>query len=178
MLINISTKERIWEHEFKGLFPNTSFPETISEDIYLSFGYAVLNYPPQPGITNLQKIIDSDVEQDSNGKWNVVWEVVDKDYLETQATITSFVNECISLTNQRLDSFAQSRGYDNIVTACSYVNSTIPSYSSEGQYCLSIRDQTWKTLYPILDDIKNGTVSLPPDCQDVISQLPNPEWTE
>lgn len=44
---------------------------------------------------------------------------------------------------ERLDAFAQTRAYDGILSACSYVASSVPKFAAEGAYCVAARDATW-----------------------------------
>ncbi len=49
MLIDISTLTETQKGDFKSLFPDTSFPQILSDEAIKSFGYAVLNYDiPSP----------------------------------------------------------------------------------------------------------------------------------
>src|SRR5690242_8980331 len=42
-----------------------------------------------------------------------------------------------------LDAVAQSWGYDNLISAASYANSTVPQFKAEAEVLISWRDQTW-----------------------------------
>jgi hypothetical protein len=82
----------------------------------------------------------------------------------------------IMLIQQRLDTFAQSRGYDGILSACTYATSQVPKYQQEGQYCVNIRDQTWYAAYQIMEAVVAGTRSLPSGYEEIESELPVLEW--
>lgn len=47
---------------------------------------------------------------------------------------------------ETLDSFAQSWGYDNIVSACSYANSTNEKFKAEALALISWRDAIWEIV--------------------------------
>jgi hypothetical protein len=49
-----------------------------------------------------------------------------------------------SRVRARLDEFAWSGGYDDIISACSYKDSTDPNFSAEATRAIELRDQTWK----------------------------------
>lgn len=74
-----------------------------------------------------------------------------------------------------MDSKAQERGYDNIHTACSYVNSTDEVFKAEGTACLAWRDSVWRKCYTILDEVKTGKRAIP-TLEEVIAELPVLVW--
>lgn len=84
--------------------------------------------------------------------------------------------ECVDRTQKRLDDFARSRGYDNILSACTYATSTVPKFQKEGQYCVEARDATWAKLYEILAEVEAGTRPMPSGFADVEPLLPPLEW--
>lgn len=84
--------------------------------------------------------------------------------------------EIVRRVQDRLDAFARTRNYDNILSACTYATSSITKFRLEGQYCVDIRDQTWATLYQILDDVQNGIRTMPTDYQEVEPLLPVLVW--
>lgn len=75
-----------------------------------------------------------------------------------------------------LDQFVKSRGYDNIASACTYVNSNFPKFKNEGQYCIDLRDQTWAALYGYLNSVQEGTLPVPQQWSDIAAILPVPAW--
>lgn len=87
---------------------------------------------------------------------------------EIQAQLTAVVQDY-------MDSTVQTRGYDNIHTACSYVNSTDHIFAIEGQACLVWRDTVWRKCYNILAEVKAGTREIP-TVEELITELPVLEW--
>lgn len=81
-------------------------------------------------------------------------------------------------TQTRLDNFARSRGYDNILSACSYATDINPSFQAEGVYCVEARSQTWSVLYQIIADIRLEVRPLPSSFADIESELPPLIWPE
>jgi hypothetical protein len=75
---------------------------------------------------------------------------------------------------QRLDDFAKSRGYDNILSACSYATSSNPIFAAEGQYCVTARDMTWAAFYAILESLE----ALPESIADIEGGLPTLAWPD
>jgi len=75
-----------------------------------------------------------------------------------------------------LDTFARTRGYDSMLSACTYAASAVPQFAEEGQFCISVRDQTWSALYKLLSDVENGTRSIPSGYADIEPELPKLRW--
>lgn len=70
------------------------------------------------------------------------------------ANYTNFIQK-------KLDEFAQTRNYDGILSACSYATSSDPQFALEGQYCVTLRDETWRMGYNIIDKVKAGEMEIP-----------------
>lgn len=68
--------------------------------------------------------------------------------------ITAEVNqaEAIKVVQARLDTHAQSWGYDNIFTACTYADEpAVPQFQAEGQVLRAWRSATWAVCYAHAD---------------------------
>lgn len=76
----------------------------------------------------------------------------------------------------RLDAWAQSRGYDGILSACTYATSQVPRFQAEGQRCVDLRDQTWARLYEILAEVEAGTRPVPLSLTEIEADLPVLTW--
>lgn len=77
---------------------------------------------------------------------------------------------------ERLDSFAKTRGYDGIMSACTYATSTNARFAAEGQYCVEARDATWAKLYQILEEVQAGSRLTPNNYEELEAELPNLSW--
>lgn len=77
---------------------------------------------------------------------------------------------------RKLDEFAQTRGYDDMKSVCTYVDSQIPQYQQEASRAIYIRDLTWSNLYTYLNGILSGTTPLPSSCSDIEAVLPAMTW--
>lgn len=82
----------------------------------------------------------------------------------------------VQATQKRLDDFARTRNYDGILSSCTYATSTVPKFAVEGQYCVDARDNTWATLYSILEEIEQGKRSIPTGYSDIEPDLPVLTW--
>lgn len=79
--------------------------------------------------------------------------------------------------SRRLDEFAQSRGYDNIISLTTYVTDANPDYVAEAQRGVYLRSQWWSILTAILNDVLAGTRPLPATFDDLADELPSLTWT-
>lgn len=86
------------------------------------------------------------------------------------------IERLLSQVQSRLDVFAGTRGYDSILSAVSYVDSTNTAFSLEGKYCAELRDATWATTYQIIADVLNGSRPEPGSIDDIESELPTMQW--
>lgn len=84
--------------------------------------------------------------------------------------------EIVTATQNRLDTFAQTRNYDGILSACTYATSTVPKFQVEGQYCVESRDATWAKLYEILAEVEAGTRPMPTGYASIENELPVLQW--
>lgn len=69
-----------------------------------------------------------------------------------------------------LDNEAKAKGYDTILSACSYASPGNP-FQAESQSFVIWRSAVWSYCYTELDKVKNGTRPLP-TIEQIISELP------
>lgn len=100
------------------------------------------------------------------------------DPLAEQAARAAFLQNVVQATQSRLDNFARNRGYDNILSACTYATSTIPKFSAEGQVAVTARDSTWSRLYELLNEVEAGLRPIFSSIDEVESLLPILEWPQ
>jgi hypothetical protein len=74
-----------------------------------------------------------------------------------------------------LDTTAQTRHYDNILSACTYVGSTVQKFSDEGTACRNWRDAVWAKCYDILAQVEAGTLAQP-TVAELLAMLPTIAW--
>jgi len=82
----------------------------------------------------------------------------------------------VAATEQRLDAFARTRGYDDIKSASDYAGCSVPQFSIEGQYCKDKRAETWAKCYEILAEVQAGTRPVPDGYDDIEPDLPALVW--
>lgn len=98
-------------------------------------------------------------------------EVVKKPPIFIPPTLQEYTN----YVQDYLDSKAQERNYDGILSACSYAASIDAKFSAEGNACLAWRDNVWKICYQILDDVNSGHRTAP-TFEQLKSELPILTW--
>lgn len=84
----------------------------------------------------------------------------------------------VGMIQARLDGFASNRGYDSILSACSYATSTNPTFRAEGERAVALRDATWLAAQAIEAEVLNGTRPMPSSIQDIIDDLPALFWPD
>lgn len=107
---------------------------------------------------------------EDRGEYYEVMEI--PEYIPTQEEIKKMFTDAIQ---NYLDEVAQTRRYDNIFTAISYVNSTDEIFAREAQACLVWRDKVWRACYNILDEVESGLRPIP-TIEELIKELPVIEW--
>lgn len=95
---------------------------------------------------------------------------------KTAQAAQNLQSSIVTATQERLDSFTATRGYDGILSACTYAASTVPRFAADAQRCISLRDTTWAALYALLADVQAGTKPMPASFADVAPLLPVLSW--
>lgn len=86
------------------------------------------------------------------------------------------MQRAIVAVQDRLDTFARTRGYDSMLSACSYMASAVAQFSGEAAYCISARDDTWAACFQIQTDVMAGTRSMPTTVEEILAELPALVW--
>lgn len=74
-----------------------------------------------------------------------------------------------------MDVKVQERGYDSILSACSYVDTGIERFDREGELCRVWRSAVWNKCYEILAEVQSGKRDVPTE-EELIEMLPKLEW--
>jgi hypothetical protein len=90
-------------------------------------------------------------------------------------TPEEIIAEFTAKVQARLDAFARTRGYDGILSACTYATSTNPKFAAEGQYCVQARDATWAKCYEVMNAVQSGERPVP-TWEELEAELPPLEW--
>jgi len=111
-----------------------------------------------------------------NNRWVTNWSIRNKTAEEQTEFLDNLKNGISVATQDRLDSFARTRGYDDIKSATGYAGCSIAKYDIEGSYCRDIRAQTWDALFQILADALAGNRAIPTSYYDIEAELPQLVW--
>ena len=95
-----------------------------------------------------------------------------EEYTPNEAEIRKLLTDA---AQHYMDDTVSKRGYDGILSACSYSNSTDETFRAEGQACLVWRDEVWRACYAILEAVLAGNRAIPTE-EEMIAELPVLEW--
>ena len=164
-----------WISDFLKDHPNISLPQTPTKEQLEGQGLFEVQDTPKP-FTNYFEVAVEVAPVKENGVWKRSWSVRDATNQEESDAKLKIKNDIVAQTQLRLDTFAQSRGYDGILSACTYATSTVPKFKTEGQYCVNQRDATWNKLYQLLGEVEAGTRPMPNSFSDIEPLLPILSW--
>ncbi len=149
--------------------------ESLTGDQRIQFGVYLIDERTPPAVNRFQKL--------GSPIWTIKGSMVERSYPvvsktpeEIEADLLSLKASITAATQQRLDDFARTRLYDDILSACTYANSAVPKFRNEGQYCVNARDATWAKLYQIMYGALAGTRPIPAGYADIEADLPPLEW--
>lgn len=156
--------------------PNTSFPDKLTNEVLAEWNVYNVSTGELPIYDErMQKLVEQTPEF-VNDNWQKVFAVVPLTTEEISERNETIKKEIIFQVQQRLDHFAQTRGYYNITSACSYATDPYFKFSQEGQYCINARSNTWLKVYQIFDDEKSGMRPMPQSYASIEPELPILEW--
>lgn len=195
MYINTETLVEYSEQGIKELFPNTSFSTPFVPPI----GFELVFSIPQPVHDPVsERVQQSAAVLTDKGHYEQTWIVLprfedftdDMDVFHSaetqlaaavsadqQANVQKIQENIIRSAQDRLDTFARTRNYDGILSACTYATSSIPNFAREGQDAVNARDNTWAALYTILAEVQVGTRQMPTNFDEIEPELPELIWT-
>ncbi len=73
-----------------------------------------------------------------------------------------------------LDTTAQAKHYDNIISCCSYAGAP-NAFQAEGQAAIEWRGNVWATCYTIMAEVQAGTIPAP-TIPELLAMLPDLVW--
>lgn len=177
MWINKNTKQIYTSHdEIRSVFQEFSLPEILSDDTLTALDIAEVHIEPFTESYNqlTEKLVLGEVVE-ADGLFSVGYIVAPK-YPTEKEQEEELIKYFVDKTQTRLDDFAKQRGYDGILSACTYATSKIQKFQEEGQKCVDMRDSTWAALYDVLEKVKNKEIETPSSYDDIVQFLPELIW--
>ena len=149
--------------------------ESLTDEQRAEFGVYLIVDLPKPELPRNQKY-GGPIWQVNGTSVERSYPVVAKTPEELAADQQALIDDITNQTQQRLDSFAKTRGYDGILSLCTYATSTNSKFQAEGQYGVTARDATWAQLYQIMAEVEAGTRPMPSGYADIEGDLPALVW--
>lgn len=162
--------------DLRARLPDVSLPVDLTNDSVLPEGFVYVNPVAIPSYDSTTHRVVEVTPELIDGKWFVAYDLVPLTTSELEQVAQAVQSTVTAEAQHRLDTFARTRFYDSMLSACSYATSTVPRLKAEGQYCVEARDATWETLYGILGEVVAGTRPVPRSLADIESELPVLAW--
>lgn len=156
--------------------PDTSFPAQPTLASLAEWGVFPVVQTQPPDAHPLTQTVVEDTPIQVDGVWVQVWELRAASAQEIAKRQESIRARITDQVQRRLDEFAMTRGYDGIVSACSYATSQHPKYGPEGRYCVTTREDTWDVLFQIEADVMAGLRPIPLSYDEIEPELPVLVW--
>ena len=154
-LRNKTTGDVITTSQFKGLYPNTSFPKTMTVEVYEAFGYdSILNGAAATVTAPYERSQESGVEE-KDGKWFTKF-IVGPVFTDTKDddgnTVTAATNEAAYKAKVDVDAAASVRSTrDTKLADCDWTqtnDSPVKDESKWTTYRQALRDVPTQAGFP------------------------------
>lgn len=152
----------------------------LTEDEAIQFRVVPLTITQMPSFNPITQQCIRDGCEKVGDVWQYKWAVSSlpaEIIAANQAAKTiAFQKQVVDAIQSRLDTFAQTRNYQDILSAVSYVNSSVPNFAADAAYCVTARDNTWATLHTLYAEVQANTRTIPETVQGVLDLLPTLAW--
>lgn len=176
--------------------PQVSFPRNLSDSLLAQYNVFPVKPSDRPAFNPVTQRLeegtplrhkarnpdgtfrsdDPATPENEAWEWLQVWNVVPLTADEIAQQQQALQEAIVEQTQQRLDEFARTRGYDGILSAATYATSKVVKFAAEGRYCVEARDATWARLYAILAEVEAGQRPAPSGFADIENELPALVW--
>jgi hypothetical protein len=157
---------------------NISFPAELNERALADYNVFYLNEVDKPKFDPSKEEIVELEPINSNGKWFQAWGVKKLSTEQSNEYFIKISKEISTSLQQLLDHFAKTRGYDSMVSACSYKDSLVKKFATEAKHCIFIRDSAWSKFEEIMADAKAKKRPLPKNLEEIQKEMPSLTWPE
>lgn len=160
------------------IFPNVAFPVNgPTQDFLQENSCLEINlWKSYNSIT--EKLVSCDPYIENNWVYLVTVENKTQEELDIDIQLknSQLQETVVNSTQNRLDTFARTKNYDGIMSACTYVTDPSLIFSAEGQRAVELRSATWSKLYEILAEVQAGIRPVPTSFLDIEPELPTLSW--
>lgn len=164
-LYNIS-EGRIENKPYVITSEGTLYTSFLSKEELKKLGYLVVSYDEYPVNTDeFQKVVQASMLDDD--VYKVSYKIVSKNLEE----LTALFKE---KTQELLDAKAREKGYDDILSACSYAGYD-NDFRAEGEAFGIWRAKVWKYGYGLLNAIAEGKHKMPKSFDEILAEMPTLE---
>lgn len=159
-------------------YPNTSFdedgpsPDFIAQEGIYFIDNTLSFDPTTQKLSNVTPYIDGLIVRTKSVVQLTQGELDEMALRKSGQVIDDFKKEA----SKRLDEFAQSRGYDNIISLTTYMTSNNPDYVAEATRGIYLRDEWWSTLTMLMNEVLDGIRPLPATFDVLAVELPELTW--
>ena len=163
--------------ELRKEYSHISFPPTPNIEFLKTLNIYPLVYPEnKPDITYKQKLVES-IPINKEGQfieWGIEWIVVEASEQEQLDALNHIKMEIGFYLNDLLDRYAANKGYDGILSLCSYSDSQYEPFRLEAQEGIRVRDVTWKKAIEFIETLQkeervfNGVSDIDPLIPDLV----------
>jgi len=154
-------------------FYNTSFPSTITD---LPPGVVEVIEQTRPEEQLFKRIIQNTEPSFVDGSWILEYTIEDIEGSDLDNEMNTFKTNVGYKATQLLNNFAQQKYYDDINSACSYINSNDEDFKQQGKKAIEVRDMIWKIVDRYCKDIQSNNIPLPTSLSEVDSIFPSLSW--
>jgi len=92
------------------------------------------------------------------------------------ALLQRIVSLTTAYVQDKLDTFAQEKGYDSLLSATSYKDSQVSQFVTDALKAIVARDNMWTCLHDYLNNVNAGSDPVPVTFTDITSRLPILSW--
>jgi hypothetical protein len=167
---------QVVEYPINSLFdkyPNISFTLPLEATQFPS-GIIEVQAVQAPVVEYTQDVIE-ETPVEVNGVWKQSWTIIPAPTEEIERRVQALKGILQRAVQSKLDDFARTRNYDNILSCTTYYNSAVSKFQQEAQYCIQMRDAYWSACYSILQQFESGQRSMP-TVEQLLGELPVLQW--
>lgn len=177
LIASIKNNEVEQVADYKVLFPEVSFPQSGPDLEWLKDNSAlpVTAFKSYDASIEKLEVVAPYIEGDEVFTVSVVAKTAEEIAAESEVAKAKLQSAIVSQVQVRLDTFAQTRNYDSILSAATYAASSNEVFKAEGLKAVELRDATWSALYTILAAVEAGT-RVVESYADIEADLPVLSW--